>query len=94
MSDIQPNFEPQTIKVTLGINSTVRWVNTDKTLLSIASDHKYDGLELYLEEQKEISAKLNVVPQQDEVGPLYSEIKATTLEIGELEQELQRIENL
>ena len=47
-----------------------------------------------LEKQKEISAKLDVAPQQDEVGPLYSGIKETTLEIGEMEQELQTIINM
>ncbi len=47
-----------------------------------------------LEDQREVSARLNVAPQQDEAGPLYSEIKEITLEIGEMKQELQRIENL
>ena len=47
-----------------------------------------------LEKQKEISAKLDVAPQQDEVGSLYSDIKETTLEIGEMEQELQTITNM
>ena len=47
-----------------------------------------------LEKQKEISAKLDVAPQQDEVGSLYSDIKETTLEIGEMEQELQTINNM
>ena len=47
-----------------------------------------------LEKQKEISAKLDIAPQQDEVGPLYSGIKETTLEIGEMEQELQTIINM
>lgn len=54
-----------------------------------SQDHKY-----CLEERDEVSAKLNVSPLQDEAGPLYSEIKGITLEIGEMEQELQRIENL
>ena len=65
------------------------------------SNHKYDNLSAnyeshkrYLEEQKQISAKLNVTPQQDEAGPLYSEIKEITLEIGEMKQELQRLGNL
>ncbi|MDI1495463.1 MAG: DNA sulfur modification protein DndD [Cenarchaeum symbiont of Oopsacas minuta] len=47
-----------------------------------------------LEKQKEISIKLDVAPQQDEIGPLYSDIKETTLEIGEMEQELQAITNM
>ena len=47
MLDTQSNFEPPTLKVTLGINSTVRWVNADETPLSIISDHKYDGLEFF-----------------------------------------------
>ena len=47
-----------------------------------------------IEKQKEISAKLDIAPQQDEVGPLYSGIKETTLEIGEMEQELQTIINM
>jgi len=47
MSDVQPDFEPRTLKVTLGINSTVRWVNVNETPLSIASDSKYDGLEFF-----------------------------------------------
>ena len=47
-----------------------------------------------LEKQKEISTKLDIAPQQDEIGPLYSDIKETTLEIGEMEQELQTITNM
>ena len=35
-----------------------------------------------------INASLDVAPEQDESGPLYSKIKEITLEIGEMEQEL------
>lgn len=67
---------------------------------SVLNDRHADVLEKrkahkqYLEEQKEASAKLTVVPQHDEVGPLYSEIKHLTRHMGEMEQELQTMENL
>ena len=48
----------------------------------------------YLDKLKEISARLDVSPQQDEISPLYSEIKAITLDIGEMEQERQALERL
>lgn len=47
-----------------------------------------------LEKLAAVSAKLDVVPQHDEVGPLYSDIKAITLEIGEMEQEHHTLERL
>ena len=56
--------------------------------------HNHDVHKHILEKQKDISAKLDVAPQQDEIGPLYSDIKGTTLEIGEMEQELQTITNM
>ncbi len=45
----------------------------------------------FLQKQKEISAKLNVTPQQDEIGPLYSEIKGVAMEMGEMDQDLQNL---
>ena len=41
-----------------------------------------------------ISAQLDIIPQQDEVGPLYSSIKEITLEMGEMEQECHTLEML
>ena len=64
----------------------------DNEYESIRSNN--DEYKNILVKQKEISAKLNIAPQQDEVGPLYSDIKDTTLEIGEMEQELQTIINM
>lgn len=46
------------------------------------------------EELDRVNAMLDVVPQQDEAGPLYSRIKETTLEIGEMEQECATLRNL
>ena len=57
-----------------------------EVILAQSESHKN-----YLEQLKELSAKLEVIPQQDEIGPLYSAIKEITLEIGEMEYELQTI---
>lgn len=46
------------------------------------------------EELDRVKAMLDVVPQQDEAGPLYSRIKETTLEMGEMEQECATLRNL
>lgn len=46
------------------------------------------------EELDRVKAMLDVVPQQDESGPLYSRIKETTLEIGEMAQECATLRNL
>lgn len=61
----------------------------------------YSGLAKYHKEHQEcaeqldeVSARLTVVPQHDEAGPLYSRIKAITLEIGEMEKESQTLEIL
>jgi plastocyanin len=35
------NFEPSTIKVVIGLNSTVRWINQDSVPYTIASDNDY-----------------------------------------------------
>lgn len=35
------NFEPKTIKVVIGINNTVRWVNKDSTFHTVVSDTSY-----------------------------------------------------
>lgn len=43
-SESQLNFEPQTVKVTLGANNTVRWINQDETASSFVGDYEYDGL--------------------------------------------------
>ena len=51
----------------------------------------YDAHMAYKEKLKDVNVNLDVAPKQDEVGPLYSEIKAVTLEIGEMEQELQTL---
>ena len=64
----------------------------DKRYETIRNNH--DAHKHILEKQKEISARLDVTPQQDEIGPLYSNIKDKTLEIGDMEQELQTIINL
>lgn len=48
----------------------------------------------YKDRLKEISAILDISPQQDEIAPLYSEIKTITLEIGEMEHELQTLQRL
>lgn len=41
-----------------------------------------------------INAQLSIAPKQDESGPLYSEIKAITIEIGQMEQEILTLERL
>lgn len=48
----------------------------------------------YLKELRNISAKLSIAPQQDEIGPMYSKIKDATIEISEIEQELQTLSKI
>jgi plastocyanin len=36
------NFEPTTIKVVIGVNNTVRWVNEDEVLNSVVADRHDD----------------------------------------------------
>jgi plastocyanin len=36
-----PNFEPNVIRVVIGINNTVRWINEDSVPYTIASDTDY-----------------------------------------------------
>jgi hypothetical protein len=43
-SQIQKNFEPQTITIVLGLNNTVRWINQDDCPSYITSNHDYNGL--------------------------------------------------
>lgn len=50
-----------------------------------------DAHEHYLKELRNISAKLSIAPQQDEIGPMYSKIKDVTIEISEMDQELQTL---
>ncbi len=64
-------------------------------------DQEHEHLSVYHKSQKQyadrldgISAQLDIAPQQDEVGPLYSSIKEITLEIGEMEQECHTLEVL
>ena len=64
----------------------------DERYETIRSNH--DAHKRVLEKQKEISARLDITPQQDEIGPIYSNIKEKTLEIGDMEQELQTIINM
>lgn len=47
-----------------------------------------------IKELEIISAKLATAPQQDEVGPMYTKIKQTAIEIGEMEQEHLTLEQL
>ena len=69
----------------------------DISLLSEKADFAGLNYKAHIEYEKQldvINAKLSVTPKQDEVGPLYSEIKNITLEIGEMEQELDMLEKL
>ena len=66
--------------------------------IRVIQNTKYDPIrnnvsthQLLLEKSKLLSTKLSIAPQQDEIGPIYSEIKDITLEIGEMEQELQTL---
>ena len=54
----------------------------------------HDAHKHYLERLGEVSARLDAIPQQDEAGPVYSEIKSITKEIGEMEWEVQTLEKL
>lgn len=42
LPDSRRTFEPQTVKVTIGVNNTVRWINQDKTLHWIEADNQSD----------------------------------------------------
>lgn len=53
-----------------------------------------DAHKHYLVRHGEVSARLDATPQQDEAGPVYSEIKSITKEIGEMEREVQTLEKL
>ena len=73
------------------LQSRIDSISNDKHVQLLGNSEKHRR---FLDEHKEVSAKINVAPLQDEAGPLYSEIKDITLEIGEMEQELHQIESM
>ena len=42
----EENLSPETIKVVIGVNNTIRWNNLDHTPHTLTPDHRYDGFSL------------------------------------------------
>ena len=85
----------------LTFNFSISDMNKMLVQIDTILDHQYATVEqyrdthkVYLNKLKDASVRLDVSPQQDEVAPLYSVIKAITLEIGEMEQERETLERL
>ena len=46
------NLSPETIKVEIGVNNTIRWNNLDHIPHTLTPDHRYDGFSLGTELMK------------------------------------------
>jgi len=62
---------------------------TYESVSNIYRSHKRD-----LQDLEDVTAKLDVTPQQDEVAPLYSDMKNAMIEIAEMKNELSTLENM
>ena len=48
----EENLSPETIKVAIGVNNTIRWNNLDYTPHTLTPDYQYDGFSLGTELMK------------------------------------------